>query len=242
MNKPLGRDNLPKRLIKMGRHLVYAEGTKTEPLYVESVKKELAKTYGILADQVEIHCFPARKSKHTLELVRFAEIDVQERLRKGETIHGVWIFFDRDCFDDFDKAYLRIVDKQRQGHVSPQGLAADENDISWVPCYSNECFELWVYLHFADLHAALGREDYIPKINEFLRAKNPKAEYAKNAEGLFQFLRDNGGDIKRAIRFAKRKVETLSLHAPRPNPSTGIYVFAEFFLAYIEAGESHLMR
>lgn len=40
MNKPYGRRNLPTPtvLISFGRHLVYAEGTKTEPLYVEDLK------------------------------------------------------------------------------------------------------------------------------------------------------------------------------------------------------------
>ena len=55
MNRPQGRRNIPKVLIPFGRHLVYAEGTKTEPLYVEDlkafvseelkVKKKISKSY-----------------------------------------------------------------------------------------------------------------------------------------------------------------------------------------------------
>ncbi len=34
--KPKGRSSLPKELLQFGRHLVYAEGTRTEPYYIES--------------------------------------------------------------------------------------------------------------------------------------------------------------------------------------------------------------
>lgn len=43
-------------------------------------------------------------------------------------------------------------------------------------------------------------------------------------------LTENKGDIKKAIKFAK-KLDNNSL--TKPNPSTGIYLFAEYFLAYL---------
>ncbi len=234
MHKPLGRGELPKQLIAMGRHLVYAEGTKTEPLYVESVKAELAAANHVDPDQIEIHCFRTSKTKHTTELLKRAERDVAKRMEKGETVHAVWIFFDKDSFDDFGEAYRSIIGKRVKGHENPHGFPADENDVAWIPCYSNECFEVWPYLHFEDLTAELPRKDYIPKINSFIHARKKKASYTKSIKNLHQFLRDCGGDVKKAIAFAKRKTKKLADMDPRPNPSTGIYIFAEFFTAYID--------
>ena len=234
MRRPLGRNNLPKRLLHMGRHLVYAEGTKTEPNYVESVKQELAKANGITPDDVEIVCFKTTKTKHTLELIERAEIDVASRMKRGETVHAVWIFFDKDSFDDFDEECRRIENKHVEGHYNHHNQPADENDVAWIPCYSNECFEIWVYLHFEDLHSALSRKAYIPKINSFIQARGHHKSYSKSEQNLFQFLQECGGDIEKAIRYAKRKVENLKPDEPKPNPSTGVYLFAEFFLAYIK--------
>ena len=43
-------------------------------------------------------------------------------------------------------------------------------NITFHSCYSNEAFELWLYLYFEYLEASLTRTDYIKKIEKNLKA------------------------------------------------------------------------
>ena len=233
MLRPTQRIKQPHILLGMGRHLVYSEGTKTEPFYVQSFKNELEKNRKNKSDRAQIIFKHFRESKHTVDLVKRAESDVALRLARGEHIDAVWLFFDRDSFDDFDDAYQRIVRKRVPSHSNAHGMGGDENDIAWVACWSNECFEVWVYLHFEDLSSQLPRKDYIPKINGFIKARGHKGHYEKNKEELMPFLIECGGDMKKAIQRAKNKIRNIPDDEKRPNPSTGVYQFAEFFSAYL---------
>lgn len=95
MHRPLspkGRRNLPKELIQFGRHLVYAEGTKTEPNYIESIKQEIAEKYRCRANDIEIISVGQRTPLHTFSLVKNAKQDVEKRFQNDEQIDHVWIF------------------------------------------------------------------------------------------------------------------------------------------------------
>lgn len=52
-----------------GRHLVYAEGTKTEPLYVEDLKLFVSEQLNVSKEDIEIVPVKTNKSQHTVELV-----------------------------------------------------------------------------------------------------------------------------------------------------------------------------
>ena len=221
MNKPHGRRNIPLILVPFGRHLVYAEGTKTEPLYVEDLKVFVSEQLEVKKEDIEIIPVKMNKSQHTVDLVKFAINDVEKRKRNQELINtNVWIFYDKDDYKDFDKAY-RLIRKQDE-------LDAD---IEWKACWSNECFEVWVYHYFENLETPIERDRYIEKINAFLKKHKCPKEYKKNMEGLHHFLTQYGGDIRKATQLMKNKDIDSDI---KPNPSSGIYQFAEFILAYID--------
>lgn len=220
MNKPHGRKNIPKILVPFGRHLIYAEGTKTEPLYVEDLKVFVSEELGVSEEDIEIVPVKTNRSQHTVDLVDYAIEDVAKRKRKQEVITNVWVFYDKDDYRDFDKAY-RLIKEQ------------DKNDgnIEWRACWSNECFEVWVYHYFENLETPIKREQYIKKINSFLKKHKCQGEYKKNMEGLHHFLTQYGGDIRKATQLMKKKDVKAD---NKPNPSSGIYQFAEFILTYID--------
>ena len=220
MNKPQGRRNIPTVLIPFGRHLVYAEGTKTEPLYVEDLKVFVSEELRVKKEDIEIIPVKMSKSQHTVDLVEFAIKDVEKRKRKQEVISNVWVFYDKDDYKDFDKAY-RLIKEQDE-------LDAD---IEWKACWSNECFEVWVYHYFENLETPIEREQYIKKINAFLKRNGCPKEYKKNMDSLHHFLTQYGGDIRKATQLMKSKDVDSDI---KPNPSSGIYHFAEFILAYID--------
>lgn len=220
MNRPYGRRNIPLILVPFGRHLVYAEGTKTEPLYVEDLKAFVSEQLGVKKEDIEIIPVKMNKSQHTVDLVKFAINDVEKRKRNQEQINNVWVFYDKDDYKDFNEAY-RLIREQDE-------LDAD---IEWKACWSNECFEVWVYHYFENLETPIEREQYIKKINAFLRRNKCPKEYKKNMECLHHFLTQYGGDIRKATQLMKNKDVDSDI---KPNPSSGIYQFAEFILAYID--------
>ena len=63
--KPKGRRSIPDELMQFGRHLVYSEGTKTEPNYVESIKDEIATKYKCDINAIEIIIGNKDKSYNT---------------------------------------------------------------------------------------------------------------------------------------------------------------------------------
>lgn len=210
---------IPTVLLSFGRHLVYAEGTKTEPLYVEDLKKLISEELHVDKRDIEIIPVKITKTKHTCELVEYAHQDVLKRKKNGETIDYVWIFYDKDSFEDFDKAFKMI-----------NTINDNDSDITWFACWSNECFEVWAYHYFEKLNTPLNRDDYIPKINEFLKKRGCKDEYKKNRTDLHHFLENNGGSIEKAMKWMKEKDDGGD---KKPNPSSGIYQFAEYILVYL---------
>ena len=106
-----------------GRHLVYAEGTKTEPLYVEDLKLFVSEQLNVSKEDIEIVPVKNNKSQHTVELVQYAIKDIEKRLKNQETINYVWIFYDKDDYQDFDKAYKLIKKQNKVG-----------SDIEWKAC------------------------------------------------------------------------------------------------------------
>ena len=111
MNRPQGRRNIPTFLIPFGRHLVYAEGTKTEPLYVEDLKVFVSEELKVAKEDIEIIPVKMSKSQHTVDLVEYAIKDEKKKKKKQEVITNVWIFYDKDDYKDFDEAY-RLIREQ----------------------------------------------------------------------------------------------------------------------------------
>lgn len=220
-----GRNNTNKALISMGRHLVYSEGTKTEPQYVDNIAEH------IKYDSTHRNILVAKKynkAAHTLDLIRRAEDDLKKERKAGKTVDGLWILFDKDSFPDFDEACKIIEEKNIKKNAD--GILADEQGTVWYCCYSNESFEIWPYLHYEDLKTSLSRDLYIAKINNFIKSKGFSKKYKKTEKKLYDFLIDNGGDVRKAILYAKRK-DPGKKHN-KPNPSTALYQFVEFFMAY----------
>ena len=104
--KPKCRRFIPDELLSFGRHIVYSEGTKSEPNYVKSIKKEIADKYNCAPNLIEIINGNSDLSYSTIGLIKFAEKDIKDRIENREKINHVWLFFDKDDFkkDDFIKA------------------------------------------------------------------------------------------------------------------------------------------
>lgn len=230
--KPSGRGQIPPTLLSLGRHFVYTEGTKSEQYYVTNIRRLIAERNMCLPNSVLIFPIKKNKGKHTNGLIDFAIGDVKRKSNEGNKPDCVWIFFDKDSFSDFDESVKKIMDLNNSKGVNALNFECDAAEIAWIPCWSNECFEIWYYFYFADLHSSLPRKEYLPKINSLLANRNKGEELKKNTPDPHDFLVNHGGDLQRAIKYAKKKDDPKSYK--KPNPSTGIYRFAEMMSKYFE--------
>lgn len=238
INTPRGRASLPKALSAIGHHLVFAEGTKTELNYAKSIEKSILSKYLIDPSVNHVEIIEVDEKKHGLDTVRlldYAQREVERRLAQDEKIDYVWIFFDKDDFSsaDFAKAIERI-EKQNQSGYSEQNLNEDPCDkegIHWTACYSNRCFELWLCLYFCFFQSQVSKsEEYVDKLNHYLKDNQAPFVYEKNLADLHQKLQQAHGDIDQAIRYGKKLREKNGTH----EPSTNVDVFAFYFKNYLK--------
>ena len=226
---PKGRRGLPDQLINFGRHLVYSEGTRTEPYYVQNIKECIAQKYKVNANDIEIiNANKKGKSFNTVTLANYAFKDVSERLKSGEIIDHVWIFYDKDSFPkaNYDNAFNKI--NKLNVTINSEGIPCDNKGIAWHSLPSNECFELFLLLYFHYETASMSRSLYEGKINEAVRKKDPSFSYSKNLINIHSKLISAGGSTTNALKFGKK----LSRDNRINNPSSKAYEFLEYFAKY----------
>lgn len=228
---PKGRSSLPKELLQFGRHLVYSEGTETEPNYVDNIKRCIAKKYNCRQNDIElVPTAKEEKSYNTMSLVKFAINDVDRRVKQGEQINGVWIMFDKDDFPDFMQAHNTILQMNDSTSYNDDGFKYNtKTSIAWHSCWSNESFELWLCLYFSYYSSANTRKDYITHLEKNTALKDIGFKYKKNQNNIHDIIVENGGSLKFAIKNAKK----LEKQNGQNNPSTGVYLFAEYFMPYM---------
>jgi len=233
--KPPSRFDRKKELKQFGTHIFYGEGIKTEPKYVENMKEILKKRYKMNPASEIIIINNQSGGRNTLGLVEYAEKDVKFKIKSGENIDHVWIFYDKDSFkqDAFDNTYHKIISKNKKEYLNADGDCSDKNYTRWHALWSNECFELWVLLHFKYVDAALSRKDYIPSINAEFHKMKTSLTYEKNLDNLFEIL-EKYGNIKHAVKRAKKLDDGLMNSNKKTNPSTGIYTLIEYFKRYLK--------
>lgn len=188
--------------------LIVSEGTQTEKLYFEHLARQLPANMvnTVMVDGAGVN---------TVAVVHRA-MKLRDQRNKNRNIPDydeVWAVFDKDDFPA--KNYKAAIELARK-----EGIESG---------HSNECFELWYVLHFADLEAAVGRKVYTERLSNVL-----KVNYEKSDANMASVIHKNG-DVNRAIA---RGYLLEQLHADRAAvdacPYTRIYILAERLMAYIE--------
>lgn len=99
-----------------------------------------------------------------------------------------FVVFDKDSFENDD--YNRAIEMC-------------ENN-GYIALYSNECIELWFYLHFVYNDVALSRFDLIEKIDNLFKKKISES-YEKSDKYIFEKLFENGNILNALVRSKKLK-------------------------------------
>lgn len=121
--------------------LIVCEDESTEPTYFKKVFQE---EFEKLLPKDTIRIETVGTGRNSLGVVEKA---VEKRISRTEiipkTIDHVWAVFDKDDLDQNETTTQRFEDAF---------LVAAANDINIA--YSNECFELWLLLHFVNVSNA----------------------------------------------------------------------------------------
>lgn len=187
-------------------YLIVCEGEKTEPNYFKSLKEKLP--IGVV-DSIVIE----GEGKNTLTLIEETN-KIRERKEKGmngRRFDHTWAVFDRDSFPEanFDNAINKAEQQRRKINCA----------------WSNEAFELWYLLHLAFVNVGMTREDYKPKIEQWLtNLMGQSFKYAKNRADMYDILQKYGNE-EQAIKWAElldRGYEDRKFSAQ--NPNTKLYI------------------
>ncbi len=198
------------RMPRANSYLIATEGTRTEPLYFEGIKKEILKKIGGRVDVVSVPLIQIEgEGSSTGRLIETAD----EIVKKANIWYqNVWIVFDRDDFRDFDWA---IAEGKRRGY-----------HIAW----SNPSFEYWLYLHFAYSDSALHRDDWNQKLDVLFKEYSlGEGKYKKNYTDIYDLV-DTYGGVDTAVKNAKRRMADFDEGNCKPSafdPGTTVFELVE---------------
>lgn len=169
----MGKDNQPKhrqvaRVLQRRaavrqpyeRLLIVCEGEKTEPQYLREIQQayRLASTH-LLVLHSQFGTEPQQVLKYALSVFTKG---APERGLRQRAFDRIVVVFDRDEHLTYHAA-LAQAEAQNGKLKNDDGDAVQLDVVASVPC-----FELWLLLHFEDVHAPLHRHDALARLKAYL--------------------------------------------------------------------------
>lgn len=194
-------------------YLIVTEGTETEVNYFENISRIIEERFSssIIVEKIDIKVEGTARSTKVL---------VNEAIKKRslKAYSEVWVVFDKDDNQDFDEA---IALAKREGL-----------NVAW----SNECFELWLLLHFQDLKSAIGRNDYYSKLTTHFKNKNINdGKYDKNINNIFDITSEYVAiAIKRSNTLMEDHKNANTISETKMNPGTKVQDLVSELIQYIK--------
>ena len=198
------------------KNLIICCGEKTEVNYFTVICKQIEGNY---PQETKIKFDIHYDNVDPLRMVNNVESINQEILKNNE-YNNVWIVFDKDDFkeDNFDNAIKKIKSYNEKS-----------KNTNFYALWSNQCFELWVLLHFEMLYSNIDRNDYFKKLKTLL------GKYEKTEENLVGIILLKGGKVSKAMKNAKRLFEHHQNQTPSKSaPATNVVEFFEMYYNYLD--------
>jgi hypothetical protein len=210
------RDNSPKERYKRqlerklnkrasyDRILIVSEGSKTEPLYFTEIRSAFK------LQTANVQVYPSALGTSPLQVVNYAKElfengDPQKRIQKC-AFEQVYAVFDRDDHLTYHDA-LGVAE-------SLDGKMRNDNkqSVSFKAAASVPSFELWLLLHFEDVHAPIHRDEVMRRLKAHFPA------YEKGSGGTFECTKEHLNSAEeRSARLAAR----FTAH-DEPEPFTAV--------------------
>jgi len=187
---------------------IVCEGKKTEPNYLYSLCSEINRKFYKYSQKTRI--IIKGTGKNTRSLLDFARSSVEEEMPYADE---VWLVYDKDDFpkDNFDNTQYSAEKRKDSRNYR----------VAW----SNECFELWLILHYQYYSIPVDRNTYRKELKKIL------PEYKKNMPDIYEKLKDR---IPEAIKNAKKLYKTYdkNISPSRMCPATRFYELVEYLQKY----------
>ncbi len=202
-----GKSSRVQKMMEINNKIkIYCNALQTEPNYFEAFAKEVNKSK---VSDATVEVIKTQK-KGGLDPYSAVEYVIKN---KGDC-SNVWVVFDKDHFD-IEKA-IRL---------------AEENKINIA--WSNECFELWLILHFNYITTSLDRKESLKKIKELIK-KNCGIDYDKNSKKIYELTKEK---IKIAVAYSKKQYQLMKrdkVTVNKANPCNTVFKLVEVLLKSID--------
>lgn len=212
MNKTWMQPRLDRsKKIQPEYHLIVTEGTNTEPAYFGAIRDIINRQY---REKIQMDIFG--QGDNTLSLFKKAKEKAEEN---ANIYRHVWVVYDTDDFpaEHTDKVVKLCHENSTQ-------------ETEYHAIWSNQCIELWYLLHFCFLQSDLHRNEYWPKLIEWL-AGIGAGKYEKNRVDMYQVLRPYMdvalGNAKKLAVINEGKLPSQAA------PGTQVYEVVEKLKAYL---------
>ncbi len=188
------------------RILIVTEGSKTEPLYFQEIRK----FYRLGTAHVKI--LPGAYGTSPQKIINFA----RDHLKSCSKWEQVFCVFDRDDHPDFNNALVSAasIDKKYKNEF--------KQPIRFTAIPSIPCFELWLLLHFKCITREIDRFDVIRQLG----GPDCLPKYEKGQDGHFS---RTCGKLSTAFQNADRLTVERERHG-HENPYTAVHTLVKLLI------------
>ncbi|KFB72495.1 MAG: hypothetical protein AW09_002316 [Candidatus Accumulibacter phosphatis] len=214
----MGKDNQPKHRQQardlrrrealrapFERVLIVCEGEKSEPLYISEIRSD----YRLATANVQV--LSSALGTQPRQVVEYAEMLFREGDRSKAiqpcAFDRLVAVFDRDDHASYHQALAKA--EALNGKLKND---ADES-VPFQAAASVPCFELWLLLHFEDVHAPIHRNEVYDRLKLYLPG------YDKGKGGYWAATKDR---LDFAIQRAQARAAATSAHNGH-EPYTGMH-------------------
>ena len=186
------------------RILIVSEGSKTEPLYFKEIRSEFK------LQTANVQVFPSALGTEPIQVVDYAkDLFVNGDRRKHiqpRSFERVYAVFDRDDHLTYHGALTKAE--------ALNGKLRNDNkqSVSFTAIASVPSFELWLLLHFEDVHAPIHRDEVLRRLKVHI------PDYSKGVEGTFARTHEH---LENAEQRSSRLATRFSAH-DEPEPFTAV--------------------
>lgn len=151
------------------RVLIVCEGEKTEPTYFEDIRKQLR------LPKAEVRILHSDLGTQPRQIVDYAEAV----FRDEKSFDLVYAVFDRDDHPTYHDAL------QQAARLNGKLKNDFSKKIRFFAVPSVPCFELWLLIHFVEVHAFAHRDEIIARLGTHI------AGYQKGSLGVYEFTEEH---------------------------------------------------
>jgi hypothetical protein len=169
------------------RVLIVCEGEKTEPNYFDEIRVQLR------IPTAHVQIMPSALGTQPRQVVDYAV----EKFGESREFDIVYAVFDRDDHDTYHDGLAQA------GRLNETLKNDEKKKVPFFAVPSIPCFELWVLIHFIEIHAFADRHTIIGRLKTYI------ADYEKGRRGVFALTASN---LNVAMERAVRLREQFSRH------------------------------